>query len=154
MKNMPSSMPSKIKKEKKSSKHRIYFFYTKFKLAIATTSLCQTCSCVLTNIYIFSMQCFDFFTYRTRANITRVLYYFEPLFDEALTQRSYKKKKLASFYLGGVWYYSARYIGHTPPEGLCGSVQWSRLMTFTQLFYDISGIQNMKDQNFLTGTFF
>ena len=43
---------------------------------------------------------------------------------------------------------------HTPLEGWSGSEQFSRLMSFTQLFYDISGTQNRKDQNFLTRTFF
>ena len=42
---------------------------------------------------------------------------------------------------------------HTPLEGWSGSVQCSRLMTFTQLFFDVSGIQNRKDQNFLPRTF-
>ena len=42
---------------------------------------------------------------------------------------------------------------HTPPEGLCGSEKSSRLMTFTQPFYGISGTQNRKNQNFLTRTF-
>ncbi len=44
-------------------------------------------------------------------------------------------------------------LPHTPLEGLSGSVQFARLMTFTQLFFDISGTQNRKDQNFLTSTF-
>merc|ERR1739836_248800 len=42
---------------------------------------------------------------------------------------------------------------HTPPEGLSGSVQCPKEMTFTQLFFGISGIQNRKDQNFLPRTF-
>ena len=44
-------------------------------------------------------------------------------------------------------------ILHTPLEGLSGSGQCPRLMAFTQLFFGISGIQNRKDQNFLTRTF-
>ena len=46
------------------------------------------------------------------------------------------------------------HLYHTPPEGLCGSEKSSRLMTFTQPFYGISGTQNRKNQNFLTRTFF
>ena len=42
---------------------------------------------------------------------------------------------------------------HTPPEGLSGSVQFPKEMTFTQLFFGISGTQNRKDQNFLPSTF-
>ena len=42
---------------------------------------------------------------------------------------------------------------HTPLEGLSGSVQSPRQMTFTQLFFGISGIQNRFDQNFLPRTF-
>ena len=42
---------------------------------------------------------------------------------------------------------------HTPLEGESGSGKFSRLMTLTQLFYDISGTQNRKDQNFLPRTF-
>ena len=42
---------------------------------------------------------------------------------------------------------------HTPLEGLSGYVQFPRQMTFTQLFCDISGTQNRKDQNFLTSPF-
>ena len=42
---------------------------------------------------------------------------------------------------------------HTPLEGSSGSEQSTRLMTFTQPFYDISGIQNRKEQNFLARTF-
>ena len=44
-------------------------------------------------------------------------------------------------------------IDHTPLEGLSGSGQFSRLMTFTQLIFGISGTQNRRDQNFLTSTF-
>ena len=43
---------------------------------------------------------------------------------------------------------------HTPPERLPGSVQCPRPMTFTQLFFGISGTQNRKNQNFLTSPFF
>ena len=42
---------------------------------------------------------------------------------------------------------------HTPLEGLSGSGQFTRLMTFTQLIFGISGTQNRRDQNFLTSTF-
>ena len=42
---------------------------------------------------------------------------------------------------------------HTPLEGLSGYGQCTRLMTFTQLFFGISGTQNRKDQNFLPSTF-
>ena len=42
---------------------------------------------------------------------------------------------------------------HTPLEGSSRSEQCARLMTFTQPFYDISGIQNRKEQNFLARTF-
>ena len=45
-------------------------------------------------------------------------------------------------------------IEHTPPERLPGSVQCPRPMTFTQLFFGISGTQNRKNQNFLTSPFF
>ena len=46
-----------------------------------------------------------------------------------------------------------QFFPHTHPEGLSGSGKFTRLMTFTQLFFGISGIQNRKDQNFLTSTF-
>ena len=42
---------------------------------------------------------------------------------------------------------------HTPLEGLSGYVQSARLMTITQLFFDVSGIQNRREQNFLARTF-
>ena len=45
------------------------------------------------------------------------------------------------------------FLYHTPLEGSSGSEQSTRLMTFTQPFYDISGIQNRKEQNFLARTF-
>ena len=53
-------------------------------------------------------------------------------------------------------YQHGRYyqLPHTPPEGLCGSGKFTRLMTFTQLFFGISGTQNRKNQNFLTSPFF
>ena len=50
--------------------------------------------------------------------------------------------------------YSELSIYHTPPERLPGSVQCPRPMTFTQLFFGISGTQNRKNQNFLTSPFF
>ena len=42
---------------------------------------------------------------------------------------------------------------HTLLKELSGSGQFPRLMNFTQLFFGISGIQNRKNQNFLTRTF-
>ena len=51
-------------------------------------------------------------------------------------------------------YFSAQgFSTHTPLEGLSGSGQFARLMTFTQLIFGISGTQNRRDQNFLTSTF-
>ena len=43
---------------------------------------------------------------------------------------------------------------HTPLERLSGSAKCPRPMTFTQLFFGISGTQNRRNQNFLTRTFF
>ena len=43
---------------------------------------------------------------------------------------------------------------HTPPEGLCGSGKFTRLMTFTQLFFGISGTQNRKNKKKINQDFF
>ena len=61
------------------------------------------------------------------------------------------------FLLPGIISFSLIFFGsfcHTPPERLPGSVQCPRPMTFTQLFFGISGTQNRKNQNFLTSPFF
>ena len=44
-------------------------------------------------------------------------------------------------------------IIHTPLEGLSGYEQSARKMTITQLFFDVSGIQKRREQNFLARTF-
>ena len=52
--------------------------------------------------------------------------------------------------IGFSLFHLTEYAIHTPPEGLSGSVKFPKEMTFTQLFFGISGTQNRKDQNFLT----
>ena len=54
--------------------------------------------------------------------------------------------------LSGVFAYIFKF-NHTPLEVLSGTGQFTRPMANAQLFYDISGIQNRFDQNFLTRTF-
>ena len=49
--------------------------------------------------------------------------------------------------------FCASCICHTPLEGMSGSGKFPKEMTFTQLFFGISGTQNRRDQNFLTRTF-